>query len=196
MTCFFFFFSIILVSLNKNAVYGKYGAFMQNKKGFTLLELLVVVLIIGILAAIALPQYQMAVAKSKFAKVRSNTQVLVDSVKRYLLANDTFTDKLSDLDITIEGIDRYNTGQSVWLDNNEVSYGISPSSDFTYVMGAVYIKKVRLQLRYCIYKKNSSGREVTVDTLNTNHLASKLASKETNNNNPRVYSDYMTYGYK
>ena len=58
----------------------------ENKKGFTLLELLVVILIIGILAAVALPQYQKAVTKSKSAQLKVLVSDVARATKEYYLS--------------------------------------------------------------------------------------------------------------
>lgn len=69
--------------------------------GFTLMELLVVVLIIGILATVALPQYQMAVEKSRVAEARSMIQSIAQAREVYRLANGEFPTSFRDIDIRI-----------------------------------------------------------------------------------------------
>ncbi len=72
-------------------------------KGFTLLELLVVVLIIGILASIALPQYTKAVEKARSTEAIQMLGDLATAEQIYHMGNGFYTNALDELDLEIPG---------------------------------------------------------------------------------------------
>lgn len=73
-----------------------------SNKAFTLIELLVVVLIIGILAAIAVPQYRIAVTKSRISQVVSAVSSIAQAQEFYYLTNGHYTETLKDLAIDVK----------------------------------------------------------------------------------------------
>ena len=67
------------------------GKIMKKaQQGFTLIELMIVVAIIGILAAVAIPQYQNYVARSQVARVMSETASLKTAIETCMMDGQDF----------------------------------------------------------------------------------------------------------
>ena len=64
----------------------------QVQKGFTLIELMIVVAIIGILAAVAIPQYQNYIAKSQVSRVMGEVGALRTAIETAVLEGAKKTD--------------------------------------------------------------------------------------------------------
>ena len=71
-------------------------------RAFTLIELLVVVLIIGILTAVAVPQYKRAKLRTLFNITATTTKEIYNAQRLYFLANNQYTYSLEDLSIDIK----------------------------------------------------------------------------------------------
>ncbi len=74
---------------------------MKNKNAFTLIELLVVVLIMGILASVAMPQYFIAVKKSRMMGYSSVSKSLKDAQEAHFMQKGSFAATLNDLSVDV-----------------------------------------------------------------------------------------------
>ncbi len=68
-----------------------------RKYGFTLIEVLITVAIIGILGAVAYPSYSSYVTKSKRAEPQKELLELANLMEQYFIDHREYTDKLSEL---------------------------------------------------------------------------------------------------
>ena len=93
---------------------------MKNKKGFTLVELLAVIVILGVLLMIAVPAVQNVIKKTKNNATQKQAELFIDAAKKMAIIDEATNDKviykLSDLDSSVD-TNRF-TGMVVALKEN------------------------------------------------------------------------------
>ena len=68
----------------------------KNTKGFTLIELLIVVAIIAILAAIAIPNFLAAQIRSKVSRVKGEMATMATALESYYVDNNAYPNMVGD----------------------------------------------------------------------------------------------------
>ena len=79
----------------------------NNQKGFTLIELMIVVAIIGILAAIAIPNFMSYQCKAKQSEAKSNLGSIATCQEAYKAEFDIYGDTMSKIGFGTKGDPRY-----------------------------------------------------------------------------------------
>jgi prepilin-type N-terminal cleavage/methylation domain-containing protein len=74
---------------------------IRTRKGFTLVELAVVIVIIGVLAAFGVPRFLQSVEKSKAAESFNYLSAIQGSEERYLAQNGVYASAITDLDVNL-----------------------------------------------------------------------------------------------
>jgi type IV pilus assembly protein PilA len=109
---------------------------LVNAQGFTLVELLVSIVIIGALAAIALPSYLNQVAKARGSEAKANMGSLNRSQQAYRWEHGRFTNQLNNLDVKLTN--KYYNYSIVSGDTNDTrAITISQQPDLKVSSGAV-----------------------------------------------------------
>ena len=138
---------------------------MTGKSAFTLIEVLVVVIIIAILAAIALPQYQKAVKKSRAAEAKLTVKAIWNAQMRKNLEMGTHNQKYNfeDLDVSFTDKDGNTaTGDSFYM--KDFYYIVSSAPEYGGVHVHAWPSNTQRVGNYNLFiSANSDGRFVCQD---------------------------------
>ena len=161
----------------------------NTRRGFTLIEVLVVVLIIGILAAVALPQYQKAVEKTRAYRMLPVLKSIETAQEIYYLAHGEYASSLQDLDISLEGASYNTTGTvATFSDQSKVKW-CSGCSNYGSVMGYPN-PKINYYIEF--YMRGSHRCQAATDS----PLANEICHFLTQDTGIKGNYDYTYYFFK
>lgn len=100
------------------------GRFMRSRAGFTLIELMVVIIILGLLAAIVMPRIVGETDKARYGAALAQMRILEDALKRYKLDNGVFPSTEQGLESLVRkpssGLVPRNWPEGGYLDKQEI----------------------------------------------------------------------------
>lgn len=80
---------------------------MKKNKGFTLLEMLVVIIIIFVLATVGKLSYDVSVEKSKYSEFYSMITAIKDAQRAYFVEHQRYAESIFDLGLDVNGVEEH-----------------------------------------------------------------------------------------